>query len=93
MKPLSSHGATPADHILIFSDYNATFLFRLNFATPANHILIFSDYNATFLFRFNTATPPHHLLIFLDYSTGADHIFWSYLNTDVFNLTLLVLIV
>ena len=41
MKPLSSHGATPADHILIFSDYNATFLFCLNTATPADHILIF----------------------------------------------------
>ena len=70
MKPLSSHGATPANHFLIFSDYNATFSFRLNTATPANHILIF--------FR---------------YSTDADHIFWFYWNTNIFNLTLLVLIV
>ena len=39
------------------------------------------------------ATPANHILIFFRYSTDADHIFWFYWNTDIFNLTLLVLIV
>ena len=39
------------------------------------------------------ATPANHILIFSDYFTDADHIFWFCWNTDIFNLTLLVLIV